>query len=244
MTTARQRWPPVAIDFTVASQASASPLIETVWSSRSTAAGVFTSLAVSASELVVTREGGTTSVMMRGPETRASIAHVPANAAFFGITLRLGVYLPALPPRQLLDRHAILTSCGGRFWLDDHALPIPKADDADLFIERLVRLGLLVSEPTVEPLLHNQLLERPATIRTLQRRFVQATGLSQRAVLSIERARRALALIEAGSAIADVVYQLGYSDQPHLTKMLRHLVGRTPARIAAGGWLHAPIIGQ
>jgi AraC-like DNA-binding protein len=231
----------VKMDFTVENQESCSPLVETVWSSQSETAGSFTSLAVSKSELVFTREQGMTSVMMRGPETKATTAHGPANAEFFGITFKLGVYMPKLPPTYLLDRHESLSTIGNTFWLNDQALPIPDAAEADLFIERLVRLGLLRSEPTVEPILRNEFLERLATVRTLQRRFVQATGLSHRAVQAIERARRAVALLEAGVAIPNVVHDLGYTDQPHLTKMLRHLVGRTPARIADGAWLHAPL---
>lgn len=183
------------MDFTVNSQKSCSPLVETIWSSQSEQAGSFTSLAVSESELVFTREQGTTSVMMRGPETRATTVHAPANAEFLGITFKLGVYMPALPPTYLLDRHSNLSTIGNTFWLNDQALPIPDAADADLFIERLNRLGLLRSEPTVEPLVKNELFERLATVRTLQRRFVQATGLSHRAVQSIERARRAVALL-------------------------------------------------
>jgi AraC-like DNA-binding protein len=229
------------MDFTVENHDSCSPLVETVWSSQSQQAGSFTSLAVSLSELVFTRQQGTTSVMMRGPETKATTAHGPANAEFFGITFKLGVYMPALPPTHLLDRHANLNTIGSTFWLNDQALPIPDAVDADLFLERLVRLGLLRSEPTVEPLMKNELFERLATVRTLQRRFVQATGLSHRTVQAIERARRAVVLLEAGIPIPDVVHDLGYTDQAHLTKMLRQLVGRTPARIADGAWFHAPL---
>jgi AraC-like DNA-binding protein len=229
------------MEFVIDHQESNSPLVESIWSSQSTEAGSFTSLAVSTSELVFTREHGTISINMRGPESKASIAHGPGNAEFFGITFKLGAYLPALPPTHLLDRHAMLATIGSTFWVDDHALPIPGAHDADDFVERLVRLGLLRSEPTVEPILRNEFLERLATVRTLQRRFVQAIGLSHRAVQSIERARQAVVLLEAGTAIADVVHDLGFTDQPHLTKVLRHLVGCTPARITDGTWLHAPL---
>lgn len=230
------------MDFTMNNQESQSPLVESIWSSQSIVSGSFTSLAVSTSELVFTRTDGMTTINMRGPESRATIAHSPANAEFFGITFKLGSYLPSLPPTHLLDQHAMLSTIGGTFWIDDQPFSVPGPDDADDFIERLVRLGLLRSEPTVEPLLRNEFFERHATVRTIQRRFVQATGLSHRAVQSIERARRAVALLEAGTSIADVAHDLGYTDQPHLTKMLRHLVGRTPARIADGGaWLHAPI---
>jgi AraC-like DNA-binding protein len=227
--------------FTVERQQTISPLVEALWHSQSLEAGSFTSLAVSHSELVITREQDMTSVMMRGPETRATIAQAPANAEFLGITFRLGVYLPALPPRQLLDRHANLFTVGKTFWLHDHALPIPAVADADAFVERLIRLGLLKDEPLVEPLLRQEWSESAASARTLQRRFLQATGLSQRAVVSIERARQAMLLLQAGITIADVVHHLGYSDQPHLTKTLRQLVGRTPARIADAEWSHAPL---
>ena len=227
--------------FAVDTHESNSPLVETIWSSRSEQAGPFTSLAVTTSELVFTREQGGITINMRGPESKATTAEGPANAEFFGITFKLGAYLPALPPTHLLDRHAMLFTVGHTFWLDDHALPIPGPVDVDDFVERLVRLGLLRLEPTVEPILKNEFLERLATVRTMQRRFVQATGLSHRTVQAIDRARRAVALLEAGTSIADVVHDLGYTDQPHLTRMLRHLVGRTPARIAEGAWLHAPL---
>nr|WP_241191382.1 helix-turn-helix domain-containing protein [Deinococcus psychrotolerans] len=84
-------------------------------------------------------------------------------------------------------------------------------------------------------------MERSATVRTLQRRFLKATGLSQRAVLSIERAREAVARLQLGSSIPDVVHDLGYTDQPHLTRTLRHLTGRTPARIVREVWAHSPL---
>lgn len=227
--------------FTLNSLESGSPLIEEVWSGHSARSGSFTSLAVSRSELVVTRSQGEVSVVLRGPESQASAALTPADAEFFGITFRLGVYFPSLPPAQLLDRHAVLSTTPNSFWLHDRALPIPDPGDADAFVDRLVRLGLLHAEPTAVPLLSGELTGRAASLRTLQRRFLKATGLSQRAVLSIERAREAVARLERGTSIPDVIDGLGYADQPHLTKTLRHLTGRTPARILREVWPHSPL---
>lgn len=227
--------------FTSESQVSGSLLVESVWRAESERAGSFTSLAVTRSELVFTRHGGMTSAVLRGPESRASVAHVPPDAEFFGITFRLGVFVPALPPAHLLDRHAVLPATGGTFWLHDESLPVPDGEDADAFVDRLVRLGLLRFEPTVDLLLNSDLPGRPATLRTLQRRFLHATGLSSRSVLTIERARRAAALLQTGAAIPDVVHDLGYTDQPHLTRALRHLIGQTPARILGEVWPHSPL---
>jgi len=144
----------------------------------------------------------------------------------------------------LVDRHAALPSLGTSFWLGDDALPNPGPDEAELFVERLARRGLLRVEPVVDVVLNGELEGRPSTTRTVQRRFLQATGLSHRTVTSIDRARRALALLEAGVVIPDVIHDLEYVDQPHLTKSLQRLVGRTPARVADEAWTHAPLISR
>lgn len=68
-------------------------------------------------------------------------------------------------------------------------------------------------------------------MRSVQRRFARATGLTQSAIWHIERAQRAAALLTSGVAILDTVDQAGYFDQPHLTRELRRLIGRTPAQI-------------
>ena len=66
----------------------------------------------------------------------------------------------------------------------------------------------------------------------MQRRFLRATGLSHAAVVQIERAHRAQALLQAGVPILDVVALAGYADQPHLTRSLKRFLGETPAQIA------------
>ncbi len=229
--------------FSVDGRVSDSPLIETVWRAESWRGGSFTSLAASHSELVVTRHEGVTTLTMRGPETRAASADCPKDAEFFGITFKLGVFMPELPPVQLADRHAHLQlATEASFWLGDRIWQVPRFDEAEDFVERLLRQRQLRHEPIVETLLRADLsLEETTHVRTLQRRFQEATGLSLRTVRQIERARRAMSLLEAGLAISDVIYELGYSDQPHLTKTLRHLIGNTPARIAQTVDAHSPL---
>jgi methylphosphotriester-DNA--protein-cysteine methyltransferase len=70
--------------------------------------------------------------------------------------------------------------------------------------------------------------------RSVQYRFVQATGLTHRSIQTIERARQAAALLEQGWSIPDVMYAAGYFDQPHLTRALKRFLGQTPAQIAHG----------
>ena len=211
-----------------------SPFVQTLWRTVSEKAGTFTSRAVSHCELVVTRVRGHTSLAVRGPETRATVVDCPEDAEIFGVQFKLGSFMPFLPNPYLVDRHATLPNAtSGSFWLNDSAWSTPTFEDVDLFVERLVRRGQLRFEPVVGDVLEDEHLESPLSTRSLQRRFVQATGVTHRTVRQIERARAAATLLERGISIADVVQTLNFSDQPHLTKTLRHLIGQTPARLFA-----------
>ena len=66
----------------------------------------------------------------------------------------------------------------------------------DTFISRLVREGLLVIDPLVGTVLqgHSQAL----SIRSVQYRFLHATGLTNKTVRQITRAQQAYALLEQG----------------------------------------------
>lgn len=69
------------------------------------------------------------------------------------------------------------------------------------------------------------------SLRTAQYRILRSTGLSQRTIRQIERARYAATLLKQGVSILDTVYEAGYSDQPHLTRSLKYFIGHTPAEI-------------
>ena len=207
-----------------------SPYIDTVWRTRSERPGSFISRAVSRWEMVVTRQGGTSTLTVRGPETRAVPAPIPEDAEFCGIVFRLGTFLPHLPPGALVDRAVTLPDATRTsFWLQGAAWSFPDLENADTFVERLVRDGLLVRDPVVEAALRGHPTGWSA--RSVQRRVRRATGLTQCAIGQIERARAATALLEHGVSILDTVDRAGYVDQPHLTRALTRFIGQTPARI-------------
>jgi len=74
-----------------------------------------------------------------------------------------------------------------------------------------------------------------ASLRTVQRRFLKATGITRSAARQIERARYAALLLTRGESIADVTHEAGYFDQPHLTRVVRRLIGQTPAELLRDG---------
>ena len=93
-----------------------------------------------------------------------------------------------------------------------------------------MRDGLLVRDPVVAGAVQGGLPD--VSERSVQRRFVQVTGLTRSTVRQIDRARHAMALLQRGVPILDVVHEAGYYDQPHLTRALKRWLGQTPARIA------------
>ena len=212
---------------------SANPsFVETVWCTRSERAGTFTSVAASNWELVIATFGGKTTVTARGPETRASEADFPADAEFLGIVFKLGAFMPHLPVKTLSDRRdaTLPEASSGSFWLHGSAWELPTFENADVFVDGLVRRGILVRDPVIEAVMHGRTPDVP--IRSLQHRFSRATGLARKTIQQIERARSAVSLLERGTPVADAALELGYFDQAHLTNSLKRFVGRTPARIA------------
>lgn len=209
-----------------------SPLVESVWRSHSERAGSFMSTAASQTEMVVTRYQGKTSFTVRGPETRATEADYPADTEFFGIIFRLGTFLPHLPTRMIMDRRDLTLpeASSGSFWLQGSAWQFPDFDNADTFVNRLTRVGLLAHDPVVDAVLDGS--PYPLSVRAVQYRFLQATGLTYNTIQQIERARRAITLLQRGWSILDTIAEAGYYDQPHLTRAMKRYAGETPAKIA------------
>ena len=207
-----------------------SSFVELIWRNRSQNGGPFTSIAVSHWQLVVTRYEGRTTMTVRGPETKASHALAPAGAEHFGVYFQVGTYIPQLPASRFTDGMVDLPQAtGNSFWLGGSAWEYPTYENADLFVDRLVRAGLLVRERAVEAVLHGA--SPDLSVRSLQRRFLHTTGLTFGAVRQIERARRATLLLRAGASISEIAFQAGYSDQPHLTRALKRYVGQTPGQL-------------
>jgi AraC-like DNA-binding protein len=142
--------------------------------------------------------------------------------------------MPLLPAGRLRDRNDVtLPEASGRsFWLDGSAWEYPSFDNAETFVQQLVRQGLIARDPYVEDVLRGG--PRRRSHRTEQRRVLRATGMTPATIRQIERARRATTLLRAGAPIARVAQDAGYFDQAHLTRSVRRFIGQTPAEIARG----------
>lgn len=115
------------------------------------------------------------------------------------------------------------------FRLNGSVWHLPGYDNAEDFVRRMVRAGDLIRDPVVAAAAGGA----PADVseRTVQRRFVAATGLTRGAIRQIDRARQAAVLVGEGLPPHDVAYRLGYFDQPHLARSLTRYIGRTATQL-------------
>ncbi|MBV8227109.1 MAG: AraC family transcriptional regulator [Verrucomicrobia bacterium] len=210
------------------------PFVEKVWRCHSERGDSFLSVAANNFEIAITRLEGKSFVTLRGPETKATTMDCPAEGEWVCIRFKVGTFMPRFLPGSLRDHKDVtLPSAAGRsFWLNGSALEYPDFENAETFVKRLVKLGILSSDPVVQ----DTLLRRPAelSLRSAQRHFLRSTGITYATFRQIERARYATNLLREGASIFDVVVGAGYFDQAHLTRSLRHFIGETPAKIIQG----------
>lgn len=212
-------------------RASDSPYIEMIWRGQAGSNYAPTCPASSRWNLLFLRQNGQVRVSVEGPLTKAKAKTQAEGAEWLVIQFQPGAFPAALPINDLLDGDAVLPlAAGNAFWFHGSTWPFPDYDNVETFVKRLVREEVLLRDPVVNAALEDQ--PQALSARTVRRHFLRATGLTPKAFEQIERAKLAAALLEQGVALLDVAYQVGYADQSHMTRSLKHFIGQTPAHIA------------
>ncbi len=207
-----------------------SPYVETVTRGRTAGYGTTIRPAENRWHMVLVKYQGHVQQLVVGPLSTAGVVNYIEGVELLWIKFKLGTFMPHLPTRTFLDKETALPEAAGKaFWLKGSAWQYPDFENADTFVSRLAREDILVHDPVVNAALQDRLPEM--SDRTVRHRFLQATGLTQSRIRQIERAQRAEALLRRGQPILDVVYEVGYFDQPHLTRSLKQWIGYTPAEI-------------
>jgi hypothetical protein len=208
-----------------------SPFVERIWRSQTERTGPFLSIAASHWEMVIAKYHGHTTVTVRGPETRVTPFDVTfTGGEYVGIIFKHGAVLPYLPADAIVDGDVDLPDASSKsFWLNGLTWQFPTYDNADTFVDQLVREDVLVRDPVVQSALRGEPQE--LSPRSVQRHFMQATGLTHGTLRQIQRARQATLLLQEGVSILDTVDTIGYADQAHLTRALKQFIGQTPAQI-------------
>ena len=219
------------MNFFMEGRGSDSPYVETIWRGWAGRNYAPTCPADSHWNLLFLKQQGKIKVSVEGPLARAKLKTHTEGTEWLVIRFKLGTFLSSLSIKNLVDGEMSLPEAASQsFWFHGSPWQLPDFENAETFVNRLVRAGLLVRDPLVNALLQEQPQELSS--RTVRRRFLLATGLTPKRIEQIERAGQAAALLEQGVALLDVVYQVGYADQPHMTRSLKRFIGQTPAQIA------------
>ena len=219
--------------FVTETRASDSPYVESVTAGWSVSSGAPIRPAETHWHMILTRHDGGTQFLIAGPLTSSGVVEYGAGAELLWIKLRLGTFMPHLPPRTFVNAETLLPDASSRaFWLKGSAWEFPTYENTDDFVNRLMREGILQHDPLIGAALDGRLQPGSLSPRTLRHRFLQATGQTQGQIVQFERAQRAAALLQSGVSILDTVEEAGYFDQPHLTRSLKQFIGYTPAQIA------------
>lgn len=209
-----------------------SPLVETVMQGYTVGSGSTIRPAETHWHLVFVRAQGMTHSIIAGPLTSAGVVHFGGEAEILWVKFKLGAWFPHLPIGEFVDTETNLPKAASqKFWLQGAAWQFPDFENSDTFVNRLAGEELLQRDPLIDTVLRGQ--PHDLSERTIRHRFQQATGLTQKHITQFDRAQRAANLLRQGVSILDTVHELGYYDQPHLTRSLKQFVGFTPAQLLA-----------
>lgn len=185
-------------------------------------------------DLVFIRDADGMRAIRTGLTTRAVRLRHTGTEEILAISFKASVTMAGVDPVVSLDNGYVLEGDRRRFVVAGEILEIPTFDNADVFVERLEKLGLLQANPAIQSILDGEPVAVSA--RTLQRQFKLTTGMTHKRFTMIERAKLAAESLRRGQAAQNVVHTLGFYDQAHLINSLREIIGQTPSQITSGGF--------
>jgi hypothetical protein len=184
-------------------------------------------------DLVFMRRQGSLMVLQTGLTTRpVQLANGPGDE-YLAVSFRAGVFMPRLPGVHMVDKGLLRPSSSDRaFWLEGDELEVPDFENAEGLVQRLSRLGQLAQDEIVTGVVSGS--PRAISPRSVQRHFIHALGVTAKGLEQIQRANQAVQRLEQGGSAVEVALALGYSDQAHMTRSLKRIMGRTPGEILRG----------
>jgi hypothetical protein len=183
-------------------------------------------------DMVFLKRGDDLMVLRTGLTTKTVIHEAAAGDEILSIAFAPDTFMPLMPGELMLNEGVPLQKIGrDRFWIGTDVVEIPDFGNADAFVDSLVRREIVQRNGLVTSIVSGQPMAM--TERTMQRHFLRTTGLTYKSFTQIERAQKAMALLQMGRPAADVAFALGYADQPHLIRSLKAIMGETPRALAA-----------
>lgn len=210
---------------------SSHPLIDTVWATQNIDDGVYSATPDGSWDLIVLiQPDGSKSMMITGQATRPMDVPYKKDTSSVVISFARGAYTPLYAGDVLVDSFEILPSADAEhFILGGHAFPFPTFETAEQLVEALIEAEIVVADPVIYASAHGT--SWAASRRSYQRHFAAHTGISEKSFEQIERAKEAVRQLKKGESPSSVAAATGYSDQPHLARSLKKIMGVKPSEV-------------
>lgn len=216
------------MSFTYEAKQSSSPYVEVVWRTEDQTDGVYVASADACWDMIfIKNKEGKSRVLLSGPCFKTTLVPYSAGNKNFGIQFKPGVIFTDIPVANMINvTKALPMPAEDTFVLQGSTWKLPTYETIDEFLARMAERGLLSIDPVVRDVVENKPVNM--SVRSIQRHFAMTIGMSPRRVKQIMSARKAVELLLQGRPLAELSYELGYADLPHMIRMLKRFTGFTP----------------
>lgn len=216
------------MSFTYEAKQSSSPFVELLWHTEDQTDGKYIASADACWDMIfIKNKKGESKVLLSGPCFKTTIVPYSAGNKNFGIQFKPGVIFTDIPVADMINvTKALPMPTENTFILQGITWKLPTYETVDKFLAKMAENGSLNIDPVIMDVLENKAVSM--SVRSIQRHFATTIGMSPRRVKQITSARKAVDLLLQGKPLADVSYEMGYSDLPHMIRMLKRFTGFTP----------------
>lgn len=207
-----------------------SAVVRCVWRMEATSTGKWTDAATEFWGVAFSTAGdGSARAYLAGPSLAPREFEYTPDGRTWGVDLRAHVFWRGLDKVSALGELRALQVEAGFFELAGVRHQVPSYDGLLQFVNDLLRLGTLTTDPAVAQALAGQ--DPHLAERTLRRRTRASTGLNPTSLAQLRRAQSAYRFLQEGRTLTEAAADAGYADQSHMTRALGAFTGRSPLRI-------------
>jgi hypothetical protein len=206
------------------------PWIDTVWQTVCLTDGTYRATPDGSWDLILScAPDGTPTVFLTGQATEP--VDVPYSAGEHSVVISFAahVFIPTEKEARTGATLRFLPAEEAGFVLEGVTLPLPSFLDAEQLVDAMVAAKLLTSNDLVARAFSEN--PKAASPRSVQQHFRKTTGLTQKDFQLIRRAQEAVRQLKAGQSAAEVAAGLGYSDQSHMIKSIKKIMGQLPSNL-------------
>lgn len=216
------------MSFTYEEKRSSSPYVDIVWHTEDQTDGVYVASADASWDMIfIQSKEGKRRVLLSGPCSKTTLVPYSAGNRNFGLRFKPGVIFTDISVLDMVNvTQPLPMPTEDTFVLQGITWSVPTHENIDEFLTELGKREMISIDPVVRDVLEGKAVNM--SDRSIQRHFSKTIGMSPRQVKQIESARKAVGLLLQGRALAEVSYELGYADLPHMIRMLKRFTGYTP----------------